>query len=576
MSFRILRKNLLPTGGKRCIVNIRRFVCVPPEAGNFFCKRIRAKCPLFVQEQSEKNALLQSEEIQYNTMEKPTPCTQEQELDVLVRARYPIIYIETWEEERVEKALREIAKKRDKDFYIWTVTDGLVRGDAEAPQASGRAGKTADPIVALDIMIEHIQPAVYLLKDFHRFTEDNRNNLSIIRKLRDVAQHFRDSYKTLVIVAPVTRLATELSKDVTVLQYALPTVDDFGKLLDRIADDLKDDTRFKIDLSESDRDRFLNAARGLTLKEAESVFAKTLVLNGHIGASDISLIFGEKQQVIRKNGLLEYLDTQETIDNVAGLENLKDWLAKRTIALTPEAAEFGLPAPRGVLLLGIQGCGKSLCAKAVAAMWGQPLLRFDIGRLFSSLVGSSEENIRSAIHVAESIAPVVLWIDEIDKALAKSGPGTSDGGTSARVFGTLLTWLQEKKAPVFVVATANNISNLPPELMRKGRFDEIFFINLPTHRERVAILRVHLLKRHWNAEEFDLNLLADISDGFSGAELEEAVISALFDVFSEKTNLSTEYLQRAILATVPLSKTMHEELDRLRSWAIGRARMASE
>ena len=502
--------------------------------------------------------------------------SQERELDVLIRARYPIIYIETWEEERVEKALRDIAKRREKDFHIWTVTDGLVRGDLETQKVSGKANKTTDPLVALDALIDHIQPAIYLLKDFHRFTEENRNNLAIIRKLRDVAHHFRDSYKTLVIVAPATRIAAELSKDVTVLQYALPTTDDFSRLLDRIAEDVKDNPRVRINLSKDDRERLLNAARGLTLKEAENVFAKTLVLNGHLDAADISLIFGEKQQIIRKSGLLEYYESQETIKNVAGLENLKAWLSKRTIALTAEAAQFGLPAPRGVLLLGVQGCGKSLCAKAVAAMWEQPLLRFDLGRLFSGLVGSSEENVRSAIHVAESVAPAILWIDEIDKALAGTGGSGGDGGTSARVFGTLLTWLSEKTAPVFVIATANNIANLPPELLRKGRFDEIFFVDLPTHRERVEILRIHLLKRHWDADEFDVNLLADISDGFSGAELEEAVISALFDAFSAKESLSTNFLKQAIRATVPLSKTMNEELARLRSWAAGRARMASE
>jgi len=501
---------------------------------------------------------------------------QKQELDVLIRARYPIIYIESWEEERVEKALREIAKKREKDFYIWTVTDGLVRGDLETQKVSGKANRTTDPLVALDALIDHVQPAIYLLKDFHRFTEENRNNLAIIRKLRDVAQHFRDSYKSLVIVAPATRIAAELSKDVTVMQYALPTTEDFSRLLDRITEDVKDNPRVRIDLPKKDRDRLLNAARGLTLKEAENVFAKTLVLNGHLNAADISLIFGEKQQIIRKSGLLEYYESQETIKSVAGLENLKAWLSKRTIALTPEAAQFGLPAPRGVLLLGVQGCGKSLCAKAVSALWEQPLLRFDLGRLFSGLVGSSEENVRSAIHVAESVAPAILWIDEIDKALAGTGGSGGDGGTSARVFGTLLTELSEKTAPVFVIATANNIANLPPELLRKGRFDEIFFVDLPTHRERAEILRIHLLKRHWNPDEFDLDVLAASSEGFSGAELEEAVISALFDVFSEKKSLSTEALKQAIQATVPLSKTMNEELARLRSWAAGRARMASE
>ena len=511
-------------------------------------------------------------------VEKPAQgnSCQVRELDVLIRARYPIIYIETWEEERVERTLLEIARKREKDFYVWTVTDGIVRADLENPKSPGKGSKTADPIVALDTVIDHLQPAIYLFKDFHRFTEENRNNLAVIRKLRDVAHHFRDSYKTLVIVAPATRIAAELSKDVTVMQYALPTTEDFSKLLDRIANDVRDNPKIKINLQPRDRDRLLNAARGLTLKEAENVFAKTLVKNGHLNAADISLIFGEKQQIIRKSGLLEYYESRETAANVAGLENLKEWLSKRTIALTSEAAKYGLPAPRGVLLLGVQGCGKSLCAKAVAAMWEQPLLRFDLGRLFSSLVGSSEENVRSAIHIAESVAPAILWIDEIDKALAGTTGNGGDGGTSARVFGTLLTWLSEKTAPVFVIATANNISNLPPELLRKGRFDEIFFVDLPTHRERMEIIRIHLTKRRWNADDFDLNTLAGISEGFSGAELEEAVISALFDSFSEKKKLSTQFLKDAILATVPLSRTMSEDLSRLRNWAAGRARMASE
>ncbi|MDR3109180.1 MAG: AAA family ATPase [Planctomycetaceae bacterium] len=508
--------------------------------------------------------------------EKNYKKTQEYELDVLIRARYPIVYIETWEEERVEKILLEIAKKREKDFYVWTVTDGIVRGDIAGPRQHGKSNKTSDPIAALDTIIDHQQPAIYIFKDFHRFTEENRNNLTIIRKLRDVAHHFRDSYKTLVIVAPTTRIAAELSKDVTVMQFALPTTDDFSRLLDRITDDMKDNPRIKINLPQADRDRLLNAARGLTLKEAENVFAKTLVLNGHLNAADISLIFGEKQQIIRKSGLLEYYETQETIAHVAGLENLKEWLVKRTIAFTSEAVKFGLPAPRGALLLGVQGCGKSLCAKAVSAMWEQPLLRFDIGRLFSGLVGSSEENVRSAITIAESVAPAVLWIDEIDKALSGTTGGSGDGGTSARVFGTLLTWLSEKTAPVFVIATANNISNLPPELLRKGRFDEIFFIDLPNKRERVEIIRIHLSKRQWDPDEFDLDMLAEISKGFSGAELEEAVISSLFDAFSEKKSLTTEILAQAIKETVPLSKTMEEELIRLRSWAFGRARMASE
>jgi SpoVK/Ycf46/Vps4 family AAA+-type ATPase len=288
------------------------------------------------------------------------------------------------------------------------------------------------------------------------------------------------------------------------------------------------------------------------------------------------MVYTEKQQVIRKSGLLEYYETDERLAHVAGLNNLKDWFRKRSIAFTERAARFGLPAPRGVLLLGVQGCGKSLCAKSVAGLWKLPLLRFDVGRMFSSLVGSSEENIRRAIHTAESVAPVILWIDEIDKALAGSTTAAgSDGGTAARVFGTLLTWLSEKSSPVFVIATANDISHLPPELLRKGRLDEIFFVDLPTVEERQEIFRIHLAKRGRDPQKFELESLARTSEGFSGAEIEEAVISALFDAFSRKSELTTDILLASLEETVPLSRTMSEELNRLRTWAAGRARPAT-
>ncbi|MDO5553429.1 MAG: AAA family ATPase [Planctomycetia bacterium] len=503
--------------------------------------------------------------------------SQPQELDVLIRSRYPIIYIESWEEERVEKCLLKIAKARHKDFFTWTITEGIVRADVESTQVAHKSSKTTDPLAALDAVLEHVQSAIFLFKDFHRFTEENRSNLAVIRRLRDVAYHLRDSYKTIVIVAPATRIASDLSKDVTVFPFSLPNQADFSLLIDRIVDDVKDNPKVSVTLTPDERERILEAARGLTLKEAENVFAKTLVLNGRLSADDISLIFSEKQQIIRKNGLLEYYNTNETIKHVAGLDNLKSWLVKRKIAFTKKAHDFGLPAPKGLLLLGVQGCGKSLCAKAISALWEQPLLRFDLGRLFSGLVGSSEENVRAAIQVAESVAPAILWIDEIDKALGGSSQdaGGSDGGTSARVFGTLLTWLSEKTAPVFVIATANNISRLPPELLRKGRFDEIFFVDLPDLNERKGIFQVHLAKRRWRPADFDLDALARKADGFSGAEIEEVVVSALFDAFSENKKLSTEILLNAITQTVPLSRTMSEELGRLRNWASGRARMAS-
>ena len=502
--------------------------------------------------------------------------TPQQELEVLIRARYPIIYLVSWEEERVEQYLSRIAQKRNKKVYIWSFTQGIVKQGAEPQRAKSGSNNTTDPLVALDSVLDQVEPAIYLFKDFHPFMEDARCNLAIVRRLRDVAHHLRDTYKTIVIVAPMLKMAPELSKDVTVLEFGLPRLEDFNKLLERILEDVKDKPQIRVNLDAEARDRLLRAAQGLTLKEAENVFAKTLVLDGKLDADDVTVVFSEKQQIIRKSGLLEYYESQEQISQVAGLDDLKQWLVKRGMAFSDRAAEFGLPAPRGVLLLGIQGCGKSLCAKAVASLWRLPLLRFDVGRMFGSLVGSSEENVRRAIQTAESIAPAILWIDEIDKAFAgSSGSSGSDGGTSARVFGTLLTWLSEKTSPVFVIATANNVSHLPPELLRKGRLDEIFFVDLPSETERQEIFRIHIEKRNRDPAQFDLPALARASDGFSGAEIEEAIIAGLFDAFSEGGDLTTAVVQASLAATVPLSKTMSEELNRLRGWAQGRARSAS-
>lgn len=402
----------------------------------------------------------------------------------------------SWEEERVERCLRNIAEARNKKLFTWTLTQGIVKSGTE-PSRSKAANNTTDPLAALDAVVDQMEPAIYLFKDFHHFTTNETHracsNIPVYRRLRDVAHHLRDTYKSIVIVSPLLRIAPELTKDVTVLDFDLPRTDDFGQLLDRIVDDVKDNPQVKITLDPESRERLLNAARGLTLKEAENVFAKTLVLDGKIDAEDISIVFSEKQQIIKKSGLLEYYETQEGFGHVAGLKNLKQWFQKRAIAFSDRATKFGLPAPKGVLLLGVQGCGKSLCAKAVSALWKLPLLRFDIGRLFSSLIGSSEENMRRAIQTAESVAPAILWIDEIDKAFAGAvGSAGNDGGTASRVFGTLLTWLSEKTSPVFVIATANDISQLPPELLRKGRLDEIFFVDLPTEEERTDAFRIHL------------------------------------------------------------------------------------
>jgi ATP-dependent 26S proteasome regulatory subunit len=500
----------------------------------------------------------------------------EEELEVLIRARYPIIYVVSWEEERVEKRLAEIAAARNKKFHVWTYTQGIVRYGAEPQRAKAGSGSTSDPLSALDAVLQHVEPAIYLFKDFHPFTEENRSNLAVIRRLKDVAYHLRDTYKTIVIVAPVLRVAPELDKDVTLVEFRPPGVKDFNKLLDKIIEDVKDKPQVKINLDAAGRERLVHAAQGLTLKEAENVFAKTLVLGGTLDADDINIVFSEKQQIIKKSGLLEYFASDEQFSDIAGLENLKQWLVKRSSVFTERAAAFGLPPPRGVLLLGVQGCGKSLCAKAISSLWKLPLLRFDVGRMFGSLVGSSEENIRRAIQTAESVAPAILWVDEIDKAFAGSvGSSGSDGGTAARVFGTFLTWLSDKTSPVFVVATANDISQLPPELLRKGRLDEIFFVDLPSEPERRVVFAIHLEKRGRVPDGFDLGLLARHSDGFSGAEIEQAIVSGLFDAFDANKELDTATLMVSLAETVPLSKMMSEDLNRLRTWAQGRARPAS-
>lgn len=517
---------------------------------------------------------LQSVNIPKESQEAQSPMVEE--LEVLIRARYPIIYVVSWEEERLEKQLAQLAQRRNKKLFVWTYTQGIVKYGNEAQRAKSGSGNTSDPIAALDAVIAQVEPAIYLFKDFHPFMEDNRCNLAVIRRLRDVAHHLRDSYKTIVVCAPQLQLASELSKDVTVLEYDLPGKKEFNQLLDRIVEDVKDKPRLKVTLDVDSRERLLHAARGLTLKEAENVFSKTLVLHGKIDSEDISVVFSEKQQIIKKSGLLEYYESHDEFGQVAGLENLKAWLSKRAMAFMDRAADYGLPPPRGVLLLGVQGCGKSLCAKAVASLWKMPLLRFDIGRVFGSLVGSSEESMRRAIKTAESVAPAILWVDEVDKAFqGMQDSGGSDGGTASRVFGTFLTWLSEKTSPVFVIATANNISHLPPELLRKGRLDEIFYIDLPNEDERREVFKIHLTRRGRKSESFDLDQLAIHSEGFSGAEIEEAIISGLFDAFSRNSEITTEIIMASLAESVPLSKTMSEELNRLRTWALGRARPAT-
>ena len=831
------------------------------------------------------------------------------ELETLIRARYPIIYVVSWEEKRVEDALRAITKARGKKMYQWTVTQGMVLNPLN------RDDVTRDPLAALDFVLQSRDQAVFLLKDFHPFLNDT----ALVRRLRDLTYALKTSYKTLVLLSPVLKLPPELEKEITVVDYALPSLEDLGKLLDSIIESVKANPQVQTEMTREEREQVLSAAQGLTGMEAENVFAKSLVERRKF---DVDVVLSEKEQIIRKSAILEYYRASEAFADVGGLDLLKDWMDKRTVAFTEKARDFGLPAPKGILILGVQGCGKcfsfntkimmrdgtikmvqdivvgdqlmgpdstprtvlstirgrdemyqvtptkgdayivnsdhilslrvsgyrpehkkfkeadenalinisvkdylsrsacfkqaamgwrtginfsdqsvlvdpyflgvwlgdgdachptittmdepivnfleimaarygmcvrlsgttgrakryaltrgqfggmsnpltcalrqlnvignkhiphiykansrevrlqvlaglidtdghqhgntydiiqknktladdivfltrslglaayiipcrkaclhkgvkrdgdyyrisisgntdmvpvrldrkrcpprgqrknvlnvgikvksvgiddyygfqvdgdglfllgdftvthnSLASKAIASLWNLPLLRMDVGKIFGGIVGQSEENIRKAIRVAESTAPNIVWIDELEKGFSGTqSSGISDGGTTARVFGTFLAWLQDKTAPCFVVATANDVSALPPELLRKGRFDEIFFVDLPGQPDRMEIFTIHLHKRRRDPAQFDLNALADATEGYSGAEIEQAVISAMYDAFNLDRDITTDDILKVAAQSIPLSQTMKEKIDLLRYWAETRARPAS-
>ena len=493
-----------------------------------------------------------------------------QDLDILIRARYPLVYLVSWEESRLDAILQDLASAHGKVLLSWSVTRGLRRlGGARAVIA---VDSTKDPVEALGQIARLQDPSLVVLKDFHPFLNDP----GVIRALRELCQDLKSTYTTVILLSPVLNIPVELEKEISVLDVPLPSFRELYQLLREIVAVVRQGNKAVVDLSKENAEAMIKAAQGLTLSEAENAFAKAIANDGRLDSSDIQLVLDEKRQVIRKSGLLEYYPASGDLGAVGGLENLKSWLVDREDAFGDAARRFGLPPPKGLLLLGVQGCGKSLTAKAVAASWRLPLLRLDLGRIFSGLVGSSEENVRKAIKVAESVAPAVLWVDEIEKGLSGAGgSGSLDSGVTQRVFGALLTWLQEKTSPVFVVATANRIDALPPELLRKGRFDDIFFIDLPAAPEREEIFRIHLASRGRDPKAFDLKALGALSEGYSGAEIEQAVIAGLFFAFRGKADLGQAHLATALAETLPLSTTMSEEIGRLREWSKTRTRPAS-
>ncbi len=484
------------------------------------------------------------------------------ELALLVNSEYPIIYLETWEEARAEEILRLVACDLNVALYDWAVTTGMgIAGGAAMYN-------TQEPDQALSTIHSINTDALFLLKDFHKYLEQD----VVVRKLRDLTAEFARARRAIIILSPVVKIPVELEKDTVRFTLALPSSSELSDLVTRTLRELIAKHRVVNQPAPTQVPEIVRSLGGLTLEEARRIFSQAVLEEGRCDARTIDHIRQAKSQFIKDQGVLEFLKVEGGLDAVAGLTNLKAWLAKRRGGLSPEGERFGLEPPKGILIMGMPGCGKSLCAKAVAREWNMQLLRFDTSSLFEKYIGESEKNLRKSLQVAEAVAPAVLWIDEIEKMFPRGSlTSDADGGLSMRIFGSFLNWLQEKKAPVFVAATSNDISSLPPEFLRKGRFDEIFFVDLPDAGERQSIFSIHLQRRKQDPVKFELAKLAAASEGFTGAEIEQAVTSALYSAFSQKTPLSTEIILSELGSTYPLSVTMKERLDSLRAWAQERA-----
>lgn len=489
-----------------------------------------------------------------------------------IRARYSVIYLISPEEGRAEalvaEATQECSDKGNLELIVWSHTEGLqvVHGKKRAWDAL----ETSDPIFALLEIQKLKNDAIIVFRDLHPFLEIPK----VRRLVRDIARDFKTAAttegkilrRTLIAISPEANITEDLRHDVTVINFELPDEATLKKLVD---DMLSSKELKKLAGGDEAVPNIVEACKGLTTTEASDALAKSIVIRKNQPESEAvaQMVMEEKANALKKTGILEYYHTQVGMDKVGGLDVLKEWLDVRRLAFSDKAKEFGLPAPRGILMAGVPGCGKSLAAKATAAKYDIPLIRFDMGRIFGGLVGQSEANMRTAIQTAEAVGRCVLWVDEIDKAFAGMMSGSSgDSGVSQRVFGNFITWMQEKTVPAFIVATANRIEGLPPELMRKGRFDEIFFVDLPSEIERAEIFRIHVAMRRPKLK-LDLGECVRDSQGFSGAEIEEAVISAMYRAFHEGKELNADLILAEVNNTNPLSKTRETEVEGMRSWA---------
>ncbi len=486
---------------------------------------------------------------------------QEQDLALLIKSGTPLVVIETEEEKRAIEMFQHALAEALRPLYRWSVTSGLRRIDLDVADFGPRH---QEPELLLQHIAANAEPSIYLLLDFHPYLKEPQN----VRKLREVALRHHGIEHIVVLISPTLKLPDELKGHSARIELTLP---DPGALERMVREEAFDWSRRnageRVKISSKALKLLIRNLQGLTLQDARQLARNAIFNDGAITSVDVSRVMGEKFQLLNREGVLSYEYDLVEFDDIAGLNAMKEWIRHRKPVFLGGANPYGLDAPKGVLLLGVQGCGKSMAAKAVASGFGVPLLRLDFGAIYNKYHGETEKNLRQSLKSAETMAPCVLWIDEIEKGISVSD---SDSGTSKRVLGSLLTWMAERESQVFLVATANDIESLPPELVRKGRFDEIFFVDLPKPDSRALIFKIHLKKRKQDAAKFDLEKLAEHSDGFSGAEIEQAVVSGLYAAMASEEELTTEHLLKTLDQTRPLSVVMAEKIAYLRAWAAQR------
>jgi AAA+ superfamily predicted ATPase len=485
-----------------------------------------------------------------------------EELALLVNSRNPIVTVETSEEQRFSALLERVAEELGIPLYVWSVTTGLGRFGGAPLYNSDQPEQALTNIGTIQ------GDGIFLLKDFCRYCDNDR----ISRRLRDLADGFRTARRSIVLLGAAIQLPPELDADAVAFQLGLPSVEELVSGVKATLAELNRTQGISTALDATGVGQLAKNLAGLSEDDALRVLRQSLLARRKADAGLLDDVLEAKRHAMHTGGLLETIKRDASFADVAGLQRLREWIGKRKSALTPEGQRFGLVPPKGVLITGVQGCGKSLAARAVAGEWGYELARLDAGALYDKFVGESEKRLKKALDVAQKISPVVLWIDEIEKAFASAGAsGDADAGLSQRLLATLLTWMQDRESGVFLAATSNNITILPPEMLRKGRFDEIFFVDLPNLASRTALFALHIRKRARDAAGFDLARLAGASDGFSGAEIEQVIAAGLYTAFSQKQQLSTEILLAEIQSTQPLSVTRAEEISAIRNWAKSRA-----